>query len=177
MGLDVRLTPVELGNTEIHSWMQRLLLRAERLGESGEIPVSAVVLDAQGRCIGHGSNRREWASDPLGHAELVALRQASLILGDWRLNQCTLIVTLEPCPMCAGALVQARIGQVIYGAHDPKRGGLGSTIDLSKHPSAHHHMQVTGGVMEPEASALLGRWFKQRRQRSGGTEAARSRTD
>ena len=177
MGLDVRLTPLELENAEIHAWMKRLLQRAERLGESGEIPVSAVVLDAQGRCIGHGSNRREWASDPLGHAELVALRQASLILGDWRLNECTLIVTLEPCPMCAGALVQARIGQVIYGAHDPKRGGLGSTIDLSKHPSAHHHMQVTGGVMEPEASALLGRWFRQRRQRSGGTEAVRSRTD
>ena len=173
----VRLTPVELENAEINAWMQRLLKRAEQLGQSGEIPVSAVVLDAQGRCIGHGSNRREWASDPLGHAELVALRQASLILGDWRLNQCTLIVTLEPCPMCAGALVQARVGQVIYGAHDPKRGGLGSTIDLSNHSSAHHHMRVTGGVMEAEASALLGRWFKQRRQRSGENGATRSRRD
>ena len=173
----VRLTPVELEIAEINAWMQRLLRRAERLGAAGEIPVSAVVLDAEGRCIGHGSNRREWASDPLGHAELVALRQASLILGDWRLNQCTLIVTLEPCPMCAGALVQARVGQVIYGAHDPKRGGLGSTIDLSKHSSAHHHMKVTGGVMEPEASALLGRWFKQRRQRSGENGAVRSRRD
>ena len=173
----VRLTPVELEIAEINAWMQRLLRRAERLGAAGEIPVSAVVLDAEGRCIGHGSNRREWASDPLGHAELVALRQASLILGDWRLNQCTLIVTLEPCPMCAGALVQARVGQVIYGAHDPKRGGLGSTIDLSKHSSAHHHMKVTGGVMEPEASALLGRWFRQRRQRSGENGAVRSRRD
>ena len=173
----MRLTPVELESAEIHAWMERLLRRAEQLGESGEIPVGAVVLDAEGRCIGYGSNRREWASDPLGHAELVALRQASLILGDWRLNQCTLIVTLEPCPMCAGALVQARVGRVIYGAHDPKRGGLGSTIDLSKHPSAHHHMQVKGGVMELEASALLGRWFRQRRQRSGGNEAARSRKD
>ncbi len=173
----MRQTPVELENAEIHAWMQRLLQRAERLGESGEIPVSAVILDADGRCIGHGSNRREFASDPLGHAELVALRQASLILGDWRLNQCTLIVTLEPCPMCAGALVQARVGQVIYGAHDPKRGGLGSTIDLSKHPSAHHHMQVKGGVMELEASALLGRWFRQRRLRSGGNAAAPSQRD
>ena len=173
----MRQTPVELENAEIHAWMQRLLQRAERLGESGEIPVSAVILDADGRCIGHGSNRREFASDPLGHAELVALRQASLILGDWRLNQCTLIVTLEPCPMCAGALVQARVGQVIYGAHDPKRGGLGSTIDLSKHPSAHHHMQVKGGVMELEASALLGRWFRQRRLRSGENAAAPSQRD
>ena len=173
--MGVRLTPVELQNAEIHDWMERLLRRAEQLGELGEVPVSAVVLDAEGRCIGHGSNRREWASDPLGHAELVALRQASLILGDWRLNQCTLIVTLEPCPMCAGALVQARVGQVIYGAHDPKRGGLGGTIDLSAHPSAHHHMRVTGGVMEQEASALLERWFRQRRQRSAGSAAARSR--
>ena len=173
----MRQTPVELDNAEIHAWMQRLLQRAERLGESGEIPVSAVILDADGRCIGHGSNRREFASDPLGHAELVALRQASLILGDWRLNQCTLIVTLEPCPMCAGALVQARVGQVIYGAHDPKRGGLGSTIDLSKHPSAHHHMQVKGGVMELEASALLGRWFRQRRLRSGENAAVPSQRD
>ncbi len=171
----MRLTPVELKNAEINDWMKRLLSRAEQLGKSGEVPVSAVVLDAEGRCIGHGSNRREWASDPLGHAELVALRQASLILGDWRLNQCTLIVTLEPCPMCAGALVQARVGHVIYGAHDPKRGGLGGTIDLSRHPSAHHHMQVTGGVMKQEASALLERWFKQRRQRSDGSVAAQSR--
>ena len=175
--MGVRLTPIELEQAEIDAWMHRLLRRAERLGDSGEVPVCAVVLDGKGRCIGHGSNRREWASDPLGHAELVALRQASLILGDWRLNQCTLIVTLEPCPMCAGALVQARVGQVIYGAHDRKRGGLGSTIDLSTHPSAHHHMQVTGGVMEPEASALLERWFRQRRQRSGGSEATRSRRD
>ncbi len=83
---------------------------------------------------------------------------------------------LEPCPMCAGALVQARVGQVIFGARDPKRGGLGGTIDLSAHPSAHHHMVVTGGVMESEASALLEHWFRQRRRRPAGTEAARSRT-
>ena len=173
--MGVRLTPIELEQAEIDAWMHRLLRRAERLGDSGEVPVCAVVLDGKGRCIGHGSNRREWASDPLGHAELVALRQASLILGDWRLNQCTLIVTLEPCPMCAGALVQARVGRVIYGAHDRKRGGLGGTVDLSRHPSAHHHMQVTGGVMEPEAAALLERWFRRRRRRSDGNEAVRSR--
>lgn len=172
----MRLKPVELGDAQIQAWMTRLLGRAERLGEAGEVPVSAVVLDDRGRCIGHGSNRREWASDPLGHAELVAIRQAAWILGDWRMNQCTLIVTLEPCPMCAGALVQARVGQVIFGARDPKRGGLGGTIDLSAHPSAHHHMAVTGGVMESEASALLEHWFRQRRRRPAGTEAARSRT-
>ena len=175
--MGVRLPPVALKEHQIHAWMQRLLTRAERLGETGEIPVSAVVLDERGRCIGHGSNRREWASDPLGHAELVALRQAAWITGDWRMNQCTLIVTLEPRPMCAGALVQARIGRVIFGAFDRKRGGLGGTVDLADHPSAHHHMEVMGGVMESEASDLLARWFRQRRRLPDGSGAARSRRD
>ena len=135
--------------------MGRLLRLAKQAGEGGEIPVAAVVLDEYGRCMGWGSNRRHHHSDPIGHAELIALAQAARLRGDWRFNSCSLIVTLEPCPMCAGALVQARVGHVIYGAHDRKRGGLGSTIDLSRHQSAHHHMQVTGGVMEPASS--LGR--------------------
>ena len=134
--------------------MSRLLARAENLGELGEIPVAAAILDSFGRCIGHGSNRRERNCDPLGHAELIALRQAALIKNDWRFNDCTLIVTLEPCPMCAGALVQARMGQVIFGAYDSKRGGLGGTINLANHPSAHHHMVINGGVMEKEASEI-----------------------
>lgn len=144
-------------------WMQILLARARAVGQNGEVPVSAVVIDGNGRCIGHGRNRREQDRDPMGHAELVALRQASLVLGDWRFNRCTLIVTLEPCPMCAGALVQARMGSVVFGAHDRKRGGLGGTIDLSNHPSAHHHMTVIGGVLEPEARNLMERWFRVKR--------------
>ena len=90
--------------------MERLLKRAERTGQNGEVPVAAVILDGDGRCIGHGGNTRERDRDPLGHAELVALRQASRLRGDWRFNDCTLIVTLEPCTMCAAALVQARMG-------------------------------------------------------------------
>ena len=146
--------------------MKRLLNRAALLGEQGEVPVAAVILDEKGRCIGHGGNTRERDRDPLGHAELVALRQASKLRRDWRFNDCTLIVTLEPCTMCAAALVQARMGRVVYAAFDRKRGGLGGTIDLSSHPSAHHQMLVVAGVMETEARLQLESWFKQRRQRN-----------
>ena len=102
--------------------------------------------------------------DPLGHAELVALRQASLIKNDWRFNDCTLIVNLEPCPMCAGALIQARMGQIIFGANDPKRGALGGTINLAKHKSAHHKMIIVKGVMEKESRKIIVDWFKDKRE-------------
>lgn len=144
--------------------MERLLRRAEAVGRSGEIPVAAVLLDGRGRAIGWGSNRRERDQQPLGHAELMALQQAARHRRDWRFNDCTLLVTLEPCPMCAGALVQARMGRVVFGAADPKRGGLGGVLDLSKSPSAHHHMQVVAGARAEACSAQLQRWFRQRRQ-------------
>jgi tRNA(adenine34) deaminase len=145
-------------------WMERLLRRAAVVGAEGEIPVAAVVLDAKGRAIGWGCNRREAEQQPLGHAELVALQQAARLRGDWRFNDCRLIVTLEPCPMCAGALVQARMGAVIFGASDPKRGGLGSTLNLATHSSAHHHMLVMGGVLASACSQQLEAWFRQRRR-------------
>ena len=147
-------------------WMEVLLVRASVNGDSGEVPVAAVILDEQGRCIGHGRNRRERCQDPLGHAELVALSQAATIRGDWRFNPCTLLVTLEPCPMCAGALVQARMGTVIFGATDRKRGGLGGCINLADDPSAHHHMRVVGPLMQERAAEQLEIWFRQRRRRS-----------
>lgn len=146
--------------------MARLLRRAASVGEEGEVPVAAVVLDAGGRCIGWGSNRRHRHQDPLGHAELVALRQAAGLRGEWRFNDCTLLVTLEPCPMCAGALVQARMGRVVYGAGDPKRGALGGCLDLSRDPSAHHRMRVSGNVLEAEARRQLESWFRSRRRPS-----------
>jgi tRNA(Arg) A34 adenosine deaminase TadA len=108
--------------------MDRLLRLADAVGAGGEIPVAAALLDEAGRCVGWGSNRRHRRADPLGHAELLALRRAAAARGDWRFNGCTLLVTLEPCPMCAGALIQARVGTVIYGAADPKRGGLGGSL-------------------------------------------------
>ena len=153
-----------LESTAERLWMQRLLRRAAAVGAAGEIPVAAVLLDEQGRAVGWGSNRREQDQQPLGHAELVALQQAARLRRDWRFNSCTLIVTLEPCPMCAGALVQARVGRVVFGAGDPKRGGLGGVLDLSRDPSAHHHMQVVGGLEAEACSGQLERWFRQRRR-------------
>lgn len=150
---------------ELELWMARLLRYGARVGMAGEIPVAAVVLDRQGRSLGWGSNRRHLHNDPLGHAELSALGQAARLRGEWRFNDCTLLVTLEPCPMCAGALVQARMGRVIYGAPDPKRGALGGCLDLANHGSAHHQMLVEGGLLGEMAQEQLADWFKQRRLR------------
>ena len=151
------------------TWMGRLLRLAERVGQEGEVPVAAVVLSARGHCLGWGSNRRHLDQDPLGHAELVALRQAAALRGDWRFNDCSLLVTLEPCPMCAGALIQARMGRVVFAAADAKRGGLGGCLNLASDASAHHRMEVVGGVMASEASDQLARWFRRRRQRGRQT--------
>jgi tRNA(adenine34) deaminase len=148
----------------LHLWMARLLRRAQAVGEGGEIPVAAVVLDRRGRCVGWGSNRRHFHRDPLGHAEITAMAQAARVLGDWRLNGCTLVVTLEPCGMCAGAAIQARVGRVVFGAGDPKRGALGGCLDLASHPSAHHRMEVIGGVHGAAAADQLARWFRWRRR-------------
>ena len=161
--------------------MERLLRRAEAVGNSGEVPVTAVILDPQGRAIGWGRNRREHDQWPLGHAELVALQQAARLRGDWRFNDCSLLVTLEPCPMCAGALVQARMGRVVFGAADPKRGALGGCLDLASDPSAHHHMQVVGGLHAEACRHQLEQWFRRRRrqprERWCGTPAVRPPAD
>ncbi|WP_399221456.1 nucleoside deaminase [Synechococcus sp. Lug-A] len=175
------LSPPPVPAAQQRLWMERLLRQARRAGDRGEIPVAAVVLDGEGRCLGWGSNRRQLDQDPLGHAELVALSQAAAMRGSWRFNDCSLIVTLEPCPMCAGALVQARMGRVLFAAGDAKRGGLGGTVDLARHPSAHHRMEVEGGLLEVQATLLLADWFRQRRQRRPcgptGTPAAPSPAD
>ena len=144
-------------------WMERLLRQAGRVGEQGEIPVAAVILDRQGHCLGWGSNRRHRHQDPLGHAELVALRQAAALRGDWRFNDCSLLVSLEPCPMCAGALIQARVGRVVFGAADAKRGALGGCLNLAADASAHHRMEILGGVRGAEAQQQLSDWFRRRR--------------
>ena len=143
-------------------WMKFILRRSEEVGKV-ELPISAVIIDEKGRCIGRGSNKRELNNDPLGHAELIALRQAAWIKNDWRFNECSIIVNLEPCTMCAAALVQARMGQVIYGADDDKRGGFGGTIDLSKHKSAHHKMNVVRGVLSQNCKNKIKLWFKKLR--------------
>ena len=155
--------PISLSQQEKINWMKRLLSKAKLVGERGEVPIAAIILDNRGRCIGYGGNRRETMKDPLGHAELVALRQASWINNDWRFNDCTLIVNLEPCPMCAGALIQARMGKIIYGTEDLKRGALGGTLNLAEHKSAHHKILLEGGVMQEESRKVIVDWFKEKR--------------
>ena len=154
---------ISLSQQEKINWMKRLLHKAKLVGEKGEVPIAAFILDNKGRCIGYGENRRETMKDPLGHAELVALKQASWIKNDWRFNECTLIVNLEPCPMCAGALIQARMGKIIYGSHDPKRGALGGSINLANHKSAHHNMIIEKGLMAEESKKIIVNWFKDKR--------------
>ena len=155
---------IEVQNKEIDTlnyikWMKSILRRSDEVGIL-ELPITAFIIDEKGRCIGRGSNKREINNDPLGHAELIALRQASWIKNDWRFNECSMIVNLEPCTMCAAALVQARMGQVIYGAGDDKRGGFGGTIDLSKHASSHHKMNVIRGILGNDCRNKIKIWFK-----------------
>ena len=152
----------EIGRLDYLKWMKFILRRSDEVGKV-ELPITAVIIDENGRCIGRGSNKREINNDPLGHAELIALRQASWIKNDWRFNECSIIVNLEPCTMCAAALVQARMGQVIYGTEDDKRGGFGGTIDLSKHESAHHKMKVVGGILNQDCKNKIKLWFKKMR--------------
>ena len=155
----------QITNLNYINWMKFILRRSKEVGKV-ELPISAVIIDEKGRCIGRGSNKRESNKDPLGHAELIALRQASWIKNDWRFNDCIIIINLEPCTMCAAALVQARMGTVIYGAGDIKRGGFGGTIDMSIHESAHHKMQITKGLLGKECKDNIKSWFKKMRNQT-----------
>ena len=136
-------------------------------GARGEVPVGAVATDAAGKVLGRAGNERESSHDPTAHAEIVALRAAAAALGSWRLEGVTLYVTLEPCPMCAGALVAARVGRLVFGAPDPKAGACGSLYNLCVDPRLNHEIAVTGGVMAAQAAELLERFFAERRT-SGG---------
>ena len=154
----------DITNLDYIKWMKSILRRSDEVGKV-ELPITAFIIDEKGRCIGRGSNKRETNNDPLGHAELIALRQAAMIKNDWRFNECSIIINLEPCTMCAAALVQARMGKVIYGAEDDKRGGFGGTIDLSKHVSAHHKMNVIRGILNEECRNKIKLWFQKLRNR------------
>lgn len=143
--------------------MRRALELASRAGREGDVPVGAVVLDPAGEVIGEGRNLREVDGDPTAHAEVVALRAAARHTGSWRLEGCTLVVTLEPCPMCAGAAMLARIGRIVLGAWDPKLGATGSVWDVVRDRRATHRIEVVGGVLEEDASRLLLDFFGERR--------------
>ena len=142
--------------------MELALAEARRAGDAGEVPVGAVVLDGD-RVIGRAGNRRETAIDPTAHAEILALRQAATELGTWRLSEATVYVTLEPCPMCAGALVAARVGRLVFGATDPKAGACGSLYNLCADPRLNHELPVSPGVRADECSGLLQDWFAAQR--------------
>ncbi|WP_185034867.1 tRNA adenosine(34) deaminase TadA [Actinomadura coerulea] len=143
--------------------MLRALEAAREAAADGEIPVGAVVLDASGEIIGTGRNDRERTADPTGHAEIVAMRRAAGVLGGWRLSGCTLVVTLEPCTMCAGASVQARLDRVVYGAVDPKAGAVGSLWDVVRDRRLNHRPEVIAEVMADECAAPLIEFFARRR--------------
>jgi tRNA(adenine34) deaminase len=135
---------------------------AEAAAADGEIPVGAVVVDREGTIIGRGRNRRE-SGDPLGHAELIAIREAAERIGDWRLEGTTMVVTLEPCAMCAGALVNARVARLVFAAYDPKAGFCGTLGNLVQDPRLNHRLQVEGGFMEERSRLLLQGFFRRLR--------------
>lgn len=141
-------------------------MEAEAAGRRGEVPVGAVVIDSAGRVVGRGSNRREQRQDPLAHAEIEALQQAAAALGSWRLEGCTMVVTLEPCAMCAGALVNSRVARLVFGAYDPKAGWCGSLGSLVQDARLNHRLMVTGGVLAEASGGLLRGFFRSLRGRA-----------
>jgi len=147
-----------------HAWMTLALAEADRAPEHGDVPVGCVVVAADGAELARDHNRREELGDPTAHAEIVALRAASKKIGQWRLEGTIVYVTLEPCPMCAGALLAARVARVVYGAADPKAGACGSVIDLFAEPQLNHHATVRAGVLADESRRLLSSFFVERRE-------------
>ncbi|HAA89720.1 MAG: tRNA-specific adenosine deaminase TadA [Thermoanaerobacterales bacterium 50_218] len=143
--------------------MKAALAEARLAAAKGEVPVGAVVV-CNGEIIARGHNLREHLKDPTAHAEILVLRQAALIQGDWRLNDCDLYVTIEPCPMCAGALIQARIRRLVYGAPDPRAGAVGSCLNLLEMKCFNHQVEVTAGVCAPECALVLQEFFKKLRR-------------
>lgn len=144
--------------------MRLALAQAGRALPAGDVPIGAVVLDPLGAVIGNGFNRREADADPTAHAEVLALRAAARRLGSWRLADCTLVATLEPCTMCAGAAVLARVGRIVFGAFDPKAGAVGSLWDVVRDPRLNHRPEVVSGVLAAECGDLLREFFATHRQ-------------
>ncbi len=148
---------------EDERWMKQALVEAQHAVELGEVPVGSLIVQ-NGVVLARACNRRENWQDPLAHAELLAIRQASLVLGGWRLVGCTIYVTLEPCAMCAGALVNSRVDRLVFGAEDPKAGFCGSLGDLVRDRRLNHRLQVRGGVLESACSRILTDFFRRLRR-------------
>lgn len=144
-------------------WMRRAIALAATAGEAGDVPVGAVIVDGAGQLLATGENRRERDHDPTAHAEVLALRAAGRSRQSWHLEDCTLYVTLEPCPMCTGAILLARLGLLVYGADDPKAGTVRTVLNLPDSPCSNHRLTVLPGILEPACRAQLQQWFAQRR--------------
>lgn len=160
-------TPRQLGDDT--ALMRLAIAEAESAEAAGEVPVGAIVASPSGEVIGRGSNQVLRTSDPTAHAEIVALRQAGLSLANYRLPGCTLVCTLEPCAMCAGAILHARIARLIFASRDPKAGACGSALSVMNHSALNHRVAVTEGVLAGECSAMLTAFFRRRRGKSADT--------
>ena len=161
------------------TWMALALAEARLAAGEGEVPIGAVVV-CEGRVVARGRNARERLSDPTAHAEVVALRAAARALGRWRLTGCTLYVTLEPCFMCAGALVNARVDRLVFSVPDPKAGAVGSLADVGRDPRLNHRLEVASGALAAECGDLLRSFFRERRGRgreAGATQGAAGQQD
>jgi tRNA(adenine34) deaminase len=154
-------------------FMQQALDEAARAGELGEVPIGAVIVK-DGEVIGRGHNLRETSNDPTTHAEMIAIREAAARIGHWRLLDTTLYVTLEPCVMCMGAIILARIPRLVYGCRDPRAGAVGSIYDFSRDDRFNHRVEVTEGVLADECSTLLSGFFQELREKKKGARSGRS---
>lgn len=143
--------------------MRAAILQAKAALAADDVPVGALIINPAGSIVGRGNNQREELNDPTAHAEIVAIRQAALTTGNWRLDGHTLVVTLEPCAMCAGAIAQSRVKTVAFGAWDPKAGAVGSVWDILRDPRSPHQVEVISGVLEEECAELLREFFKGKR--------------
>lgn len=153
-------------------WMQRALALARTAAAVGEVPIGAIAIDGTGKEIAAAANRKERDRDPTAHAELLVLRAASRQLGTWHLGECTLYVTLEPCPMCAGAIAHARLGLLVYGADDPKTGAIQTAANFPASPLANHRPTVLAGICGLECRQQLQAWFARQRQSANRTRSS-----
>jgi tRNA(adenine34) deaminase len=162
----IQIPPPVLDNPEYlthYRWMSQAIALAEAAGNAGEVPVGAVIVGPDGTLLAQGENRKERDHDPTAHAEILALREAGRTLNAWKLENCTLYVTLEPCPMCAGAIIQARLKLLVYGVDDPKTGTVRTVMNLPDSPASNHRLRVLGGILESTCRQQLQSWFAQRR--------------
>jgi tRNA(adenine34) deaminase len=158
------ITKITLKDYQIYcQWMTRALAIADHVGAQGDIPVGAVITDFQGNLIAEAGNQKEKRHDPTAHAEILVIRAASERLKTWHLENCILYVTLEPCMMCTGAIVQARVGLLVYGADDPKTGTIRTVANLPDSAASNHRLSVIGGVMEVDCRKQLQAWFNRKR--------------